>query len=337
MNESNDEPRAWLMHDQCNPDIDNIANTAQLIKDEIHHVIVGKDDLIEQLFVCLLAEGNVLLEGGPGLAKTHIAKLFARTLGCKFNRQQFTPDLLPADITGSYVFDQKTGEFYVRKGGIFANIVMVDEINRATPRTQSALLESMEERAVTIEGRTFPLELPFMVIATESPIGSQGTYPLPEVQLDRFAVKIKVDYPNPDEELEIIEIKGKLEEGVDSVTDRNALTHMVEAVREIYVGARVKRYIRDIVVSTRQRSDLSMSASPRASIALLRLSKAIAAIRRRDYVLPDDVKAIVPVVLGHRLVVAPKSELEGATTETIIQGLLSAVEVDSMNAPGLDR
>jgi len=327
----------WSLDDPRHEEIERIRHTMELIKDQIHRVIIGKDDLIEQLYLCLLAEGNVLLEGNPGIAKTHIAKLFARTLGCRFNRQQFTPDLLPADITGTYVFNRKTNEFEIRKGGIFANIVMVDEINRATPRTQAALLESMEERAVTIEGTTFPLEQPFMVIATEAPAGFEGTYPLPEVQLDRFTAKLNVGYPNADEELKIIDIKGKVEEGVVSVTDRGDLLQMIGIVRGIYVDAAVKRYIRDVVMSTRKRDDLALAASPRASIALLRLSKALAAVHGRSFVIPDDVKVVVPIVLSHRLVVAPRYDLDGTTPETITEEILNTVEIDAASALVPDR
>ena len=327
----------WSLDDPRHEEIERIRHTMELIKDQIHRVIIGKDDLIEELYLCLLAEGNVLLEGNPGIAKTHIAKLFARTLGCRFNRQQFTPDLLPADITGTYVFNRKTNEFEIRKGGIFANIVMVDEINRATPRTQAALLESMEERAVTIEGTTFPLEQPFMVIATEAPVGFEGTYPLPEVQLDRFTAKLNVGYPNADEELKIIDIRGRVEEGVASVTDRSDLLQMIGIVRGIYVDAAVKRYIRDVVMSTRKRNDLALAASPRASIALLRLSKALAAIRGRSFVIPDDVKVVVPLVLSHRLVVAPRYDLDGTTPETITEEILNTVEIDAASAPVPDR
>jgi MoxR-like ATPase len=328
MDESNNTDQ-WSLDDPRRQDVERLNSTMQLIKDQIHRVIVGKDDLIEHLYLCLLAEGNILLEGNPGVAKTHVAKLFARTLGCSFNRQQFTPDLLPADITGSYVFDMKTAEFYVRKGGIFANIVMVDEINRAAPRTQSALLESMEERSVTIEGTTFPLELPFMVIATETLAGSEGTYPLPEVQLDRFTAKITVGYPDANEELEIIDMKGRVEVDTESVTDRSDLLQMIGIVRETYVDATVKRYIRDIVMSTRTRTDLVMAASPRATIALLRLSKALAAVRQRSFVIPDDVKAVAPIALPHRLVVAPRSDLQGVTPETIMEDILDTVEIDA--------
>ena len=303
-------------------DIDMVADTAQRITDELHRVIVGKDELIETLFSCLLAEGHILVEGNPGLAKTTITKLFAHTLGCTFNRQQFTPDLLPGDITGSYVFDQKTSEFYVRKGGIFANIVMVDELNRATPRTQSALLEAMEERMVTIEGTTFPLEKPFMVLATQTMVNLEGTFPLPEVQLDRFYVKVTLDYPSTDEELQILNVKLREASAIAQVTDREAILRMIDIVRNVYVDEKVLEYIRDIVVSTRNHKDLVLPASPRASIALLGKSRARAAIRGRDYVIPDDVKAIAYEVLNHRLLISPESEIEGVTLEEVIAAIL---------------
>ena len=304
-------------------DIGMVADTAQRIKDELHRVIVGKDELIETLFSCLLAEGHILVEGNPGLAKTTITKLFAQTLGCTFNRQQFTPDLLPGDITGSYVFDQKTGEFYVRKGGIFANIVMVDELNRATPRTQSALLEAMEERNVTIEGTTFPLEKPFMVLATQTTINVEGTFPLPEVQLDRFFVKMTLDYPSTDEELQILNVKRAETLAITQVTDREALLRMIDVVRNVYVDEKVLEYIRDIVVSTRSHKDLMLPASPRASLALLAMSRVRAAIRGRDYVIPDDVKAIAYDVLNHRMLLSPESEIEGVTLEEVIAAILT--------------
>ena len=303
-------------------DIDMVADTAHRIKDELHRVIVGKDELIETLFSCLLAEGHILVEGNPGLAKTTITKLFAQTLGCTFNRQQFTPDLLPADITGSYVFDQKSGEFYVRKGGIFANIVMVDELNRATPRTQSALLEAMEEHMVTIEGTTFPLEKPFMVLATQTLVNIEGTFHLPEVQLDRFYVKMTLDYPSTDEELQILNVKLREARIVAQVTDREAILRMTDVVRNVYVDEKVLEYIRDIVVSTRNHEDLMLPASPRASIALLGMASARAAIRGRDYVIPDAVKAIAYDVLNHRLLISPESEIEDVTLEDVIAAIL---------------
>jgi len=292
------------------------------VSSPIQKVIIGKDELIETLFVCLLAEGHILVEGNPGVAKTTATKLFAQTLGCSFNRQQFTPDLLPSDITGSYVYDQKSGDFYVRKGGIFANVVMVDELNRATPRTQSALLEAMEERHVTIEGTTFPLEKPFMVLATQTVVDFEGTFPLPEVQLDRFAVKVTLDYPSTDEELEILSTKRAKALEVNRVTDKEAILRMIDTVKQVYVDEKVLEYIRDIVMSTRQDKDLLLPASPRASIALLSMARAGAAARGRDYAIPDDVKGIARDVLAHRLIIAPESEIEGVTVEEVIAAIL---------------
>ena len=303
-------------------DVDVVRDTAQRVKNELQKVIIGKDELIETLFVCLLAEGHILVEGNPGVAKTTATKLFAQTLGCSFNRQQFTPDLLPSDITGSYVYDQKSGDFYVRKGGIFANVVMVDELNRATPRTQSALLEAMEERHVTIEGTTFPLEKPFMVLATQTVVDFEGTFPLPEVQLDRFAVKVTLDYPSTDEELEILSTKRAKALEVNRVTDKEAILRMIDTVKQVYVDEKVLEYIRDIVMSTRQDKDLLLPASPRASIALLSMARAGAAARGRDYAIPDDVKGIARDVLAHRLIIAPESEIEGVTVEEVIAAIL---------------
>jgi MoxR-like ATPase len=307
---------------QSTPDVDIVAEAARKITEQLHRVIVGKDELIEMLFLSLLAEGHILIEGNPGLAKTTATKLFAQTLGCTFNRQQFTPDVLPSDITGSFVFDQKTGDFYMRKGGIFANIVMCDELNRATPRTQSALLESMEERSVTVEGTTFPLEKPFMILATQTVVDYEGTFPLPEVQLDRFAIKMKLEYPNTEEELKILETKQEGALTVSQVTDRDAILRMIDIVRNVYVDDKVLAYIRDIVVSTRRHKDLLLPASPRASIALLSLSRALAATQGRDYVIPDDVKGIAPDVLNHRLIIAPESEIEGVTVEEVVDAIL---------------
>jgi MoxR-like ATPase len=303
-------------------DFEMVADTAQRIKDELHRAIVGKDELIETLFLCLLAEGHILLEGNPGLAKTTITKLFAQTLGCSFNRQQFTADLLPSDVTGSYIFDQKTGEFFVRKGGIFSNIVMVDELNRATPRTQAALLEAMEEHIVTIEGTTFPLEKPFMVLATQTIVNVEGTFPMPEVQLDRFYVKMTLDYPSTDEELQILNVKRGDAPVISQVTDREAILRMTNVVKNLYVDEKVLEYIRDIVVSTRNHEDLMLPASPRASVALLAMSRVHAAIRGRDYVIPDDVKAIAYSVLNHRMLLTPESEIEGVTVEEVIAATL---------------
>ncbi len=286
-------------------------------------MIVGKDELIETLFVCLLAEGHILVEGNPGLAKTTTTKLFAQTLGCTFNRQQFTADLLPSDIIGSFIYDQKTGEFYVRKGGIFANIVMVDELNRATPRTQSALLEAMEERNVTIEGTTFPLEKPFMVLATQTVVDVEGTFPLPEVQLDRFMVKMTLDYPDTDEELAILNVKR--EEALDTtqITDRDAILGMIDSRPGRSTSMRRSLSTSGTSSSARDttRTSCFLRVHGRQS-RLLAMSRARAAIHGRDYVIPDDVKAIAPDVLNHRVLLSPESEIEGVTLEEVIAAIL---------------
>ena len=313
------------------PNIDCIAETAQRITDEVHRFVVGKDDLIETLFICLLAEKNLLIEGNPGIAKTTVSKIFARTLGCTFNRQQFTPDIMPADVTGAYVYNQKTGEFSLRKGGIFSNIVMVDEINRATPRTQAALLESMEERNVTIEGTTFPLGRPFMVIATQTYVDFEGTYPLPAVQLDRFAIKMYLEYPTPEEELEILHVKTEPNDDVQQITDKDALLSMIDTANGVYVDEKVAQYIRDIIVATRNHEDVLLPASPRGSIALLRLSKALAAVRGREYVIPDDVKLLTSRVLHHRVILTPDAEMADITVEKVIGDILKTVTVNEVS------
>lgn len=304
-----------------------VARTARDIVDEMHRFVVGNDYLIDMLLTCLLAEGNMLLEGHPGIAKTTTARCFAGVLGCKFNRQQFTPDILPSDVTGSYVFDQRTNDFHVRKGGIFANIVLVDEINRANTRTQAALLESMEEKSVTIEGTTFKLERPFMVVATQSSIPYEGTYPLPTVQLDRFMMKLTLEYPTPDEELKVIALQNAGEHEPAPVTDRETVLRMIAAAKGTYVDESVQRYIRDIVVRTRAHANLAVPAGPRASIALLHCSKALAALRGRSYVIPDDVKFIANPVLCHRIVATPQSKAEGVTERAIVDGILNEVPV----------
>lgn len=323
MIDDNSETRPYYTSD----DARLVKDTARRVRDELHRFIVGKDDLIEKLLICLLAEGHILLVGNPGVAKTTTAKLFAQSLGCAVNRQQFTPEVLPSDILGSYAYDQRTSEFYLRKGGIFSNIVIVDEVNRATPRTQAALLESMEEKSVTIEGNTFELERPFMVVATESAIQHEGTYPLPTVQLDRFAMRVMVEYPTPDDERQLLTSWGQNAFKAEPVTDRATVLHMINVVRQVYVDATVIDYIAELVARTRTDPNLSVPASPRASLSLLACSRALAAIRGRDYVIPDDVRHIVYPVLDHRLVVAKESEFSGITGISIIDGLVDEVPV----------
>lgn len=301
---------------------------AQQVLKSVKNVIIGNDDLIIDLFIALLAEGNVLIEGVPGVAKTTIAKTFASVIGLDFKRIQFVPDILPGDIIGMSVFNQRTSAFETRRGPIFTNVLLVDEINRASPKIQSALLEAMEEKQVSIDGTTFPLPSPFMVITTQNPIDIAGTFPLPEAQIDRFMFKLSVGYLQPDEELEMLRCK----RDNPVVRQPETLIHgdigsIIETVRGVKVDDLVLEYIRDIIEASRKHEKLLLGASPRASIALLRASRAVAMINGRDFVIPDDVKYLVPKVLSHRLIVKPEFELEDVTSSEVISELLSGVEV----------
>lgn len=298
------------------------------LKNEIHKAVVGKDEVIELLAVALLAEGHVVLEGMPGVAKTTIAKSFANALGLKFSRVQLTPDLLPADILGTVYYDQRDGKFKIKKGPIFANVVLADEINRAQPKTQSALLEAMQERQVTIEGRTFPLERPFFVIATKNPLELEGVYPLPEAQVDRFMLHIKVGYPDPKEELTLLARKdrGDFRE-VKQIFTREQILSLIYRVKKVKTSEEVLHYLYEIIAKTRKDDRLLVGASPRAAEHLLYASKALAFLRGRDYVIPDDVKEMAPVVLTHRLLVRAEYEIEGVKSEDIVREILDEVEV----------
>lgn len=305
-----------------------VQHVARAIFDEVSKVVIGKADLINYLIISLLSEGNILMEGFPGVAKTTIAKTFASALGCDFKRIQFTPDIMPADITGTYIYNQKTGSFELRKGPVFANIVLADEINRASPKSQSALLECMEERQVTLEGTTMKVPVPFMVIATQNPIDLEGTYPLPEAQIDRFLFKLDVEYPDEKEELDMLIRKDNgVSSEIKKVTSPEQINRLIAAVKKVYIDEKVMRYIRNLVIDTRKNKELLIGASPRASIALLNASKSIAAIRGRSYVIPDDVKYLLTVVLRHRLILAPDSEFGGITVNEIIQNVLNQMEV----------
>jgi len=306
--------------------VEEIRNLWNRLRTELSKVVVGKEDIIEKIFICLLSNGHVLLEGVPGIAKTHIAKNFSAALGCKFKRIQFTPDLLPMDIIGSNVYVQRTGEFVFREGPIFANIVLADEVNRSPPKTQSALLECMQERQVTVEGKTYPLPSPFMVLATQNPIELEGTYPLPEAQVDRFLMKVLVDYPTKEEEIKIL---GMREEGkaVKAITSAREIVRLSKEVEKVYVDPSIRNYITEIVTRTRKSPDLLLGASPRASIALQLTAKVHAALRGRDFVIPDDVKAMLVPVLNHRLILKPEAELEGKTVFDVIRSIESSVEI----------
>ncbi len=298
---------------------------------EVEKAIVGKRELLVRLLTAMLSPGgHVLLEDYPGLAKTLIASSFATALGLDFKRIQFTPDLLPGDITGGYVYDRNANRFVLRQGPIFANIILADEINRASPKTQSALLEAMQEYQVTLEGETLPLPQPFLVIATQNPIEYEGTFPLPEAQLDRFIMKLSVGYPKVEEEQEILQrrrVRGSDNVPLQAVTEAGELLAMRQLVEQVYVDSDVERYMVELVAITRKHRQVAVGASPRGSLALLKLTRAWAAIQGRDYVLPDDVKGFVRPALGHRLILDPELWLRRGATEDMLGEVLRLVPV----------
>ncbi|HTF05576.1 MAG TPA: MoxR family ATPase [Bacteroidia bacterium] len=313
-------------------DLSELQQGVQQIRNEIGKVIVGQEQTVDLLIAALLSNGHVLLEGVPGVAKTLTAKLLARTVSVKFSRLQFTPDLMPSDVTGTSVFSLKSNEFEFRQGPIFANIVLIDEINRAPAKTQSSLFESMEERQVTVDGKTYKLDVPFMVVATQNPIDQEGTYRLPEAQLDRFLFKIRVDYPNLAQETKILEDfharKNSLQiEEVKAVLTAERLTYYRDKVNSLYVEPQLLKYIAQIVSQTRNNASLYLGASPRASLAILTSSKAIAAMRGRDFITPDDIREVAIPVLQHRVMLTPEREMEGLTSGEIIRQLIQQVEI----------
>jgi len=306
----------------------------QKVQSELQKVIVGQEQVMEQLLVALLAGGHVLLEGVPGLAKTLLVRSLGQVLGLQFKRIQFTPDLMPADVIGTSVFNPKELTFQVRRGPIFTNLLLADEINRTPPKTQSALLEAMEERQATIDGQPHPLPDPFMVFATQNPVEFEGTYPLPEAQLDRFLMKIQIDYPTEDEEREILErhYRGfRAQEldraGLEPVVDAAGLTALRQAPRGVTVEGRVLDYINAIIRATREWSTLAMGASPRGAIALLSTAQSLALLRGRDFVVPDDVKEMALPVLRHRILLRPEAEVEGVRADQVLEQILQALPV----------
>ncbi len=309
-------------------DVSPIREIAQEVLSEVSRVIVGYGEILQQLFISLLVNGHVLLEGVPGLGKTVMAKTFAKTLGISFRRVQFTPDLLPADITGTKIFDQNEGAFVLQKGPIFANVVLADEINRSAPKTQAALLEAMAERQVTIEGQTLMLEKPFIVIATENPVEMEGTYPLPEAQVDRFLFKLWLDYPEQDEEVDIMrrQISGD-SPTVEEITNGEEILAAQKLMNMVYIDDRILKYIRDIILKTRNHPQIALGCGPRASLVLMKCSKARAAILGRVYVTPDDVRALVIPALNHRILLKPEAELEGLDVKSVIKGIVEEIPV----------
>ncbi len=311
-------------------EIREVAETGKRVLDEVGRAIVGKKPLLLNMLAAVLSGGHILLEDFPGLAKTLIARSFAVALGLEFKRIQFTPDLLPGDITGGYIYDRTHGRFELRKGPVFTNIILADEINRASPKTQSALLEAMQEVQVTVEGETMRLPEPFVVVATQNPIEYEGTFPLPEAQLDRFIMKLPVGYPTPEEEQEILRrrrARRRDDFDLQTVTSAAELMSMREVVEEVYVEQDVERYIVDLVSQTRRDRRVAVGVSPRGSLSLLKLSRARAALDGRDYVLPDDVKTFVKPVFIHRLILKPDFWMVERAVEDVIDTIVQGVSV----------
>ncbi|WKB81643.1 AAA family ATPase [Cellulophaga omnivescoria] len=312
--------------------LEDLKNAVTGIKQELAKVIIGQDRFVELLIVSLLVDGHVLIEGVPGIAKTVTAKLFAKTLKTDFSRIQFTPDLMPSDILGTSIFNVKSSEFEFKKGPIFSNIILIDEINRAPAKTQAALFEIMEETQVTMDGKTYKMEAPFMVLATQNPIEQEGTYALPEAQLDRFLFKIKVEYPTLEEEIKIItthhERKGaKPQTLINDILSPAKLKEYKKNIQDVIVEAKILRYIAEIISKTRNHPHLYLGGSPRASLATLNAAKAFAAINGRDFVTPEDVKKALEPVLNHRVILTPEREMEGMTTESVVHMIIESVEI----------
>ena len=323
------------MEQSFNPariDLGNLNSAIQRVKDEIAKVIVGQQEMIELLLAAILADGHVLIEGVPGVAKTLTAKLLAKSIDVHFSRIQFTPDLMPSDVLGTSVFNPQNGSFSYRQGPIFSNIVLIDEINRSPAKTQAALFEVMEEKQITFDGITYPMAKPFLVLATQNPIEQEGTYRLPEAQLDRFIFKIDVKYPTMEEEVKILQHthEGKtthFNDVVQKVLTAAEIENYREQISQLFIEPKVMEYIAQIVHETRNNKALYLGASPRASVAILKGAKAFAAMRGRDFVTPDDVISIAPSVLRHRIILTPEKEMEGATADEIIEGIVRKIEV----------
>jgi len=313
-------------------DLSKLKEAVVKIKEQLAKVIVGQEEFIELLLVSLLADGHVLIEGVPGVAKTVTAKLLAKTIATDYSRIQFTPDLMPSDVLGTSILNMKTSDFEFKKGPIFSNIVLIDEINRAPAKTQAALFEAMEEKQITMDGTQYKMNPPFMVLATQNPIEQEGTYALPEAQLDRFLFKINVGYPNLEEEIKIIEAhnerKGALPQSkVAAVLTESDLLEYRSKVFEVLVEEKIIKYIAQLISNTRNNAHLYLGGSPRASIAVLMASKAFAAINGRDFVIPEDVKKSIYPVLRHRIILTPEREMEGMTADKVIEMIVQTVEV----------
>ena len=317
-----------------NQDLAIVQSVAERVAQAVSQVIIGKRNEIRLTILGLISRGHILIEDIPGVGKTMLAKALARSIGSSFSRIQFTPDMLPSDVTGISLFNQKSREFEFRPGPIMAQIVLADEINRATPKTQAALLEAMEERQVTVDGNTYEMQEPFLILATQNPIEYEGTFPLPEAQLDRFLMKIQLGYPSPLEELTVLSAQ-QYEHPVDSLRQVVRIDELIaaqDAIKLVYVAEEVKQYIVDLVTATRQHSDVYLGSSPRGSLALFRTAQARAAMAGRDYVIPDDVKALVEVTLAHRIIIGPEARVNRVSPRTVVQEILNSTPVPGASA-----
>lgn len=304
-----------------------VSELRQGIRDAVSRVVVGQDHVTNQLLMALVAGGHVLLEGVPGTAKTTLCRAFSRVLGIHYERIQFTPDLLPSDVTGTQVLDRETSDFVLRKGPVFCQLLLADELNRAPARTQSSLLEAMQERQVTIEGQTLPLPEPFIVLATQNPIEQEGVYRLPEAQLDRFLFRVHVGYPNRDQEIDMLDVHSRPIAELEPVCDHKTIVEIQHSLNEVFCSPEMKAYIIDLIRKSRAHPDLVLGASPRAAISVLKASRAHALLEGRGYLTHEDVQAVAMPVLAHRLIIRPESEMDGTTIETVVQQLIQSVPV----------
>ncbi|SRX55017.1 MoxR family ATPase [Aequorivita sp. CIP111184] len=328
MEETQENPLAF----NSRLDLKNLQEAVEKIKTELGKVIVGQHDMLEMLIISILTDGHSLIEGVPGVAKTLTAKLLAKTLAVDFSRIQFTPDLMPSDILGTSIFNVKNSEFEFKKGPVFSNIVLIDEINRAPAKTQAALFEIMEERQVTMDGTEYKMQPPFLVFATQNPVEQEGTYALPEAQLDRFLFKINVPYPTLEEEIHILENEHNRKDAfvLDSVVqvlNAKQIAEYQHTIKQIIIESNLLKYIAAIVDNTRTNANLFLGASPRASLAIMNASKALAAMNGRDFVTPDDIKKIAPSVLRHRIMLTPEREMEGITADKVVQQIIETIEI----------
>jgi MoxR-like ATPase len=325
--ETTDSPTEDRSESITKAELAALADTTTRIRRAVESVIEGKRDTVRLAITVMLAEGHLLIEDVPGVGKTMLAKALARSVDCSVRRVQFTPDLLPSDITGVSIYNQERREFEFKPGAIFANIVVGDEINRASPKTQSALLECMEERQVTVDGETYELAVPFMVVATQNPIEMEGTYPLPEAQRDRFMMRLSMGYPNEQAELTMLDTHGKTSplDVLKSVSDATEIADLIHVVRQVHVSDQVRRYAVDLVIATRNSSELRLGASPRATLHLIRAARAVAALDDREYVLPDDVQDLAVAVLAHRLLPTAESQIGRRSTEDIVTDIVASV------------